>query len=283
MDEYQKCKICKSDIITVNKKFNLVQCVRCNLIFCKKKFSQIQFTILYDELYNKENPKYKNYSVTEYNMLLQNKKIKIGYYRAKLLKKHVLNGYCNSVLEIGSGIGLMGSYIRSKNKKINYLGVEIDKVSYEKSQSLGLNTLNGDFTIIQDVSETFDVIMLWEVIEHLQDLNLFVRLAHEKLNKNGKIILSTPNFNKIYNYPNRKTDSLYQDAPPIHLNFFTNSSIASIFKLNGFEVCDVKIKKYPYLEIRKVRFYVNCIKAVFKKYNGSTIFFSAIKKQTKQN
>ena len=52
------------------------------------------------------------------------------------------------------------------------------------------------------IDELFDVIMMWEVIEHLQDLNLFLELAYKKLTVNGKIILSTPNYNKIYNYPN---------------------------------------------------------------------------------
>ncbi|ULC60582.1 class I SAM-dependent methyltransferase [Flaviramulus sp. BrNp1-15] len=242
-----------------------------------KLYSHDEIIQLYDKLYNNENAKYSSYVINEYDMLLKNKKIKIGYHRSNILRKHILKTKCKSVLEIGSGIGLMGAYIRSKNKGIKYLGIEIDKEAYEKSRKLNLNTVNSDFKIMDKIDESFDVILLWEVIEHLQDLKRFIELAYNKLNKNGKIILSTPNYNKIYNYPDREVDNLYQDTPPIHLNFFTKQSIKNIFELNNFNHCQVKIKKLPYLQYKSLSFYKNIIKAIFNKYHGSTIFFIAQK------
>lgn len=272
-----KCKICNSEVKLINKKFNLGECNYCKLIFCLKSFSQEELVLLYDKLYNNDNAKYSSYAVNEYNMLLENKKIKIGYHRSRILRKHILNSKCTSVLEIGSGVGLMGAYLRNKNNEIKYLGIEIDKEAYEKSRALNLNTINSDFKVMEKIEKSFDVILLWEVIEHLQDLKKFIALAYAKLNKNGKIILSTPNYNKIYNYPNREKDSLYQDAPPIHLNFFTKQSIKAIFELNDFVNCQIKIKKFPYLQYKSFNFYKNVIKAMFNKYQGSTIFFIAQK------
>jgi 2-polyprenyl-3-methyl-5-hydroxy-6-metoxy-1,4-benzoquinol methylase len=233
--------------------------------------------MLYDELYNKTNAIYSNHSVVEYEMLLRNKRINVGFHRSRLLNRHVLNKKCESVLEIRSGIGLIGSYIRQKNPKIKYLGVEIDKESYGKSQFLKLNTINDDFTVMDKLKESFDVIMLWEVIEHLQDLQLFIELAHKKLNDNGKIILSTPNYNKIYNYPKREEETIFQDKPPVHLNFFTKENISAIFEINQFTNCKVKVKKFPYIEIKSKKFYVDFVKSCFSSYNGSTIYFEATK------
>jgi 2-polyprenyl-3-methyl-5-hydroxy-6-metoxy-1,4-benzoquinol methylase len=272
-----KCKICNSKVKLINEKFNLGECNHCKLIFCLEFFSQEKLVLLYDKLYNNDNAKYSSYAVNEYNMLLEKKKIKIGYHRSRILRKHILNSKCNSVLEVGSGIGLMGAYIRNKNKEIKYLGIEIDKEAYEKSRALNLKTINSDFKVMEQIEESFDVILLWEVIEHLQDLKKFIELAYAKLNKNGKIILSTPNYNKIYNYPKREKDSLYQDAPPIHLNFFTKQSIKNIFELNNFINCQVKIKKFPYLQYKSLNFYKNVFKAIFNKYQGSTVFFIAQK------
>ena len=277
MNNYLVCKVCKSEVELINESFNLGQCNNCQLIFCLTIFAQSDFVNVYDELYNKEDAVYSNHSILEYKMLLKNKKIKVGYHRSRLLNKHVLNGKCESVLEIGSGIGLIGSYIRNKNKRIKYLGVEIDKESYQKSQALKLNTINNDFTIIKTVEESFDVIMLWEVLEHLQDLKLFIQLAYEKLNKNGKIILSTPNYNKIYNYPEREKDALYQDKPPVHLNFFTKENIITIFEKNQFVKCKVKEKRFPYFNVKNKNFYVGFIKSIFNKYNGSTLYFEGTK------
>ena len=213
------------------------------------------------------------YAVVEYNMLLENKKIKVGFHRSKLLKKYVLNGNCKSVLEIGSGVGLIGSYIRKQDDKINYLGIEIDKESFEKSQTLKLNTINGDFNVMDKIEETFDVIMLWEVLEHLQDLKSFIELAYKRLNKGGKIILSVPNYDKIYNYPEREKDAVFQDLPPIHINFFNKENIVNVFELNQFQNCKATVKKFPYNDFKRTGFYSEFINALFNKYNGSTVYF----------
>jgi 2-polyprenyl-3-methyl-5-hydroxy-6-metoxy-1,4-benzoquinol methylase len=277
MAQYDTCKVCESKIKLVNEKYNLGQCNNCKLIFCMTIFSQDEFVKVYDELYNKANTHYKYHSVVEYNMLLENKNIKVGFHRAKLLKKYVLNKKCQSVLEIGSGVGLIGSYIRQYDSNIKYFGIEIDKESFDKSKSLGLNTINDDFKAMNTIEETFDVIILWEVLEHLQDLKKFINLAYKRLNKGGKIILSVPNYDKIYNYKNKEKDAIFQDLPPIHINFFTKENIIKVFELNQFINCKATIKKFPYINVKRLRFYIEFIKALFNKYNGSTIYFVGTK------
>lgn len=278
MNKYKVCKVCNSGVNLINEKYNLGQCNNCKLIFCLKIYTQDEFVEVYDKLYNDENAIYSRHSITEYNMLIENKKIEIGYYRSRLIKKYVLNGKCESVLEIGSGVGLIGSYIRKHNNKIIYTGIEIDKESFKKSQFLNLNTINEDFSIMDKIEETFDVIMLWEVIEHLQDLKRFIELAYKKLNRNGKIILSTPNYEKIYNYPKREKDQIFQDFPPVHINFFNTENIINIFEMNQYKNCKSSVKKFPYINFKSKGFYVNFIKAFFNMYKGSTIYFEATKK-----
>ncbi len=278
MKIYNECKVCLGQTLKINKKYNLLQCQKCQIIFCENIFTQSDFIKVYDNLYNKEDTHYQKHSQTEFNKLMKNEPIKVGLYRSNLIKKNVLNTSCKSVLEIGSGIGLIGSYINQKNKNIDYLGIELDKEAFDKSQRLNINAINGDFTIMDKIDKTFDIIMLWEVIEHLQDLKLFIELAYKKLNNNGKIILSTPNYNKIYNYPNRIEDAIYQDAPPVHLNFFTPNNLKNIFELISFTNCKVIEKKYPYLHLKSIGFYKNVLKAIFNKHNGTSLYFEAQKK-----
>lgn len=277
MGDYRRCKICNGEVKLINEKNNLGKCNSCKFIFCMTKFSQDEFVEVYDGLYNKKDSAYQRHSTKEFSKILNNYNIKVGLNRSRLIKKNILNKHCKSVLEIGSGIGLIGVYIRSKNDKISYTGIEIDIETYKKSQHLNLNTINGDFKEIEKISESFDVIMLWEVIEHLQDLKLFMELAYKKLNANGKIILSTPNYERIYNYPKRDKDQLFQDAPPVHLNYFTKENIKNVFEFFHFNNCKVKVKKFPYLEITKSRFYYNSIKALFNRYYGPTIYVEATK------
>lgn len=277
MGEFTECKICSGKVQLINEKYNLGECVNCKFIFCLTTFTQEQFLIVYDELYNKENSQYQRHSKDEFDKILKKEPIKVGWGRSRLIKKNILNSKCKSVLEIGSGIGLVGAYIRSKDNRIEYTGIELDKEAFEKSQLLQLNTIHGDFKEIEKIEGLFDVIMMWEVIEHLQDLHLFLELAYKKLNVNGKIILSTPNYNKIYNYPKRDKDQLFQDQPPVHLNFFTPESIKNVFEFHQFQNCKVKVKRLPYLEIKSFGFYINVLKAVFNKYCGTTLYFEAKK------
>lgn len=278
MEQFKTCKICHDSIELINEKFNLGQCVKCKFIFCLTAYSQEQFVAVYDELYNKENNKYQRHSKIEFDQIVKEQVIKIGLNRSRLIKKNILNANCQSVLEIGSGIGLIGAHIRLKNEQIQYTGIELDEEAFRKSQQLKLNTINGDFKEMEKIKGQFDVIMLWEVIEHLQDLKLFLDLAYKKLNYNGKIILSTPNYNKILNYSDREKDQLFQDEPPIHLNFFTTEYIKNIFEFHHFANCKIIVKKFPYVELAKKKFYLNSFKALLNRYQGSTIYLEAIKK-----
>jgi 2-polyprenyl-3-methyl-5-hydroxy-6-metoxy-1,4-benzoquinol methylase len=278
MEPFNTCKVCDNRIELINEKFNLGLCTKCKFIFCLTAYSQEQFVAVYDELYNKENSKYQRHSKIEFDQIVKEQVIKIGLNRSRLIKNNILNTNCQSVLEIGSGIGLIGAYVRLKNKQVRYTGIELDEEAFRKSQLLKLNTINGDFTEMEKIEGQFDVIMLWEVIEHLQDLKLFLDLAYKKLNNKGKIILSTPNYNKILNYPNRENDQLFQDEPPIHLNFFTTESIKNIFELYRFANCKIEVKKFPYIALTKKIFYLNTFKALLNKYQGSTIYLEATKK-----
>lgn len=278
MTEYQECKICKGALKPVNATHNLKACNDCKLVFCATVYTQEQFIQVYDELYNQQGSVYARHSVDEFERLTEGTPIKVGHNRSRLIRKHILNGRTESVLEIGSGIGLVGAYVRSKNKEIEYLGIEIDTEAFKKSQQLGLNTINGDFTLMETLDRTYDVIMLWEVIEHLQDLKLFLDLSYRRLNKGGVLILSTPNYNKIHNYPNREKDRLFQNEPPIHLNFFTRENIVNCFQLSNFGPCKVTIKKFPYRKFGDKKFYIDFVKGLFGRYHGPTIYFEARKK-----
>ena len=276
MEKFKNCKICSGKIAKINETYDLVQCSNCDFIFSENIFSQEQFVKVYDSLYNKDASVYQRHSKDEFNAIKRGI-IKVGKNRGNLINRNVINSNCESVLEIGSGIGLVGSYIKANAPQIRFKGVELDQEAFFKSKELGLDTYNGDFTIIKDFPENFDVIMLWEVLEHLQDLKGFLDIAYTKLNVGGKLILSTPNYDKIKNYPKRKKDALYQNEPPIHLNFFTTKNLLTVMELTQFNNRKIRVKKFPYFEKDLFKLAKNYIKAIFGIYYGPTIYLEAKK------
>ena len=87
------------------------------------------------------------------------------------------------------------------------------------------------------------------------------------------------NYDKIYNYPNRQKDDVFQDSPPINLNFFTKENIINVFEFNHFIECKATVKKFPYINLKRIGFYSEFIKTLFNKYNGSTLYFVGHKKE----
>ena len=66
MKEFSNCKICNSSIKIINETHNLVKCTNCELVFCKTIFSQYDFIVVYDNLYNKNDGEYQRHSKIEF-------------------------------------------------------------------------------------------------------------------------------------------------------------------------------------------------------------------------
>lgn len=263
---YETCKYCGNKVEVVNKTYNLVECGNCFLIFSKKKYSQDEIQEVYDHLYNDENPQYKLHSIDEFE-LLKKGKIRVGYNKKKLLNKYLNNR--SKVLEIGSGIGLMGCFVQNNNPNRSYTGVEIDEKANEKAKSFGLDVHQGDFSIIESFYGEYDVVLMWEVLEHIQDIKRCLSIINSKLVNGGVFIFSVPNYDKRFNYFAPK-DNLFTSGPPIHLNFFRKKSIYKIFNSKEFEILDLRRKRLPYLNIKSFR------KMFFKilrgKFEGPTLY-----------
>lgn len=265
MSEFFHCKVCSGEIKEVNSVYHLVQCNECNLVFCKTIFSQEEFVETYDRLYNTTQD-YKKHQ-KEYDLMSLDKSVKIGLPKLKVLKYLLRSGVKNFV-EIGAGIGLVAFYLQKKD--LNYKGIELDKVSVEKALKLDLNIQQGDFSNLKDIKLKSDAVIAFEVMEHIQDLNLYMKLINQHLTIGGFYGFSVPNFEKIKNYKNPLT-KIYQSPPPIHLNFFTNASIEQLAQIYGFEVVFCEDKKRPYYNYNRLDTYKFLLKALLGKYYGPTL------------
>ncbi len=263
---FKTCKYCSNQIEVVNKTYDLVECVNCFLIFSRKIYSQDEIQEVYSHLYNDENPQYKIHSIVEFEQLKKGK-IQVGFNKNRLLNKYINNN--SKVLEIGSGIGLMGCFIQRNFPNSSYAGVEIDEKANEKAKSFDLDVHQGDFTIIENFDIECDVIMMWEVLEHIQNLKKCLSIINNKLIKGGVFIFSVPNYDKRFNY-NSPNDKLFTSGPPIHLNFFRKKSIYKIFNSDNFEVLEFRRKKLPYLNFKSL--YRMFFKILCGKFEGPTLY-----------
>lgn len=95
------------------------------------------------------------------------------------------------ILEVGCGVGY---FLRWLEKKYDVVGVDISsqaiKIAKNRTKA---SLLVADAQKLPFRNETFDVIVAFDVIEHLENPVKFFREAYRVLSRNGLLILSTPN------------------------------------------------------------------------------------------
>lgn len=116
-------------------------------------------------------------------------------------------------LDIGCGTGertlLFKEYFKSNNMKT--FGVDINKNNLKKAEKLGINTIH--LNIENEVPPiTADLISCFEIIEHIYDTDAFLKNILQTLNKNGCLLISTPN---TVNWKNRI--AMIAGIPPLNL------------------------------------------------------------------
>ena len=107
--------------------------------------------------------------------------LKIVRKRLPFILKYLKDG--EALLEIGAFNRELGERIKKYYPHVQYKSMDIDP------------TYSHDYSSLEEVKETFDMILLFEVIEHL-DLEAgreMLAKIYRMLNRGGRVILSTPN------------------------------------------------------------------------------------------
>jgi len=128
------------------------------------------------------------------------------------------------VLDVGGGDGVLGEHLWKKGNTVT--SVDLPTVAARVHTCQGLLAAAGDAELLPFVSDTFDVVLASEIVEHLWDPQSFFDDAYRVLNTYGHLIISTP----------EGIDGLRYDS---HKNYFTVERLAHILD-NRFSVVEVK-------------------------------------------
>mgnify|MGYP003526367480 FL=1 len=137
------------------------------------------------------------------------------------------------ILDIGAGTG--DFLLEAKNQNWDILGIEPnDKV---KGIAVGKGIKFGD-TIEKLESNSFDVITMWHVLEHVPDVEHQVAELKRLLKPSGTIIIAVPNF-KSYDANHYKEFWAAYDVPR-HLWHFSKTAIEKLFDKQNMNLEDIK-------------------------------------------
>jgi 2-polyprenyl-3-methyl-5-hydroxy-6-metoxy-1,4-benzoquinol methylase len=146
------------------------------------------------------------------------------------------NHHRKRVLEIGCG---KGRFINALIKNgFDAHGIEPSLRSYEEARKRGydkvFNCTIQQLHTLPELNKKFDFIVLWHVLEHLENPQNIIAQLKEFLSPAGSLIIAVPNFNSwqaIYG----KSDWYHLD-PSRHLSHFTEASLHILAQKNSLAV-----------------------------------------------
>ena len=166
----------------------------------------------------------------------------------------------NSILDIGCGVGDFLNYAKEKGCDITGIEPSEDarKIAEEK---LGTKIFSPEE--LQNIpNESFDIVTMWHVLEHVADLKTEIHHLERIVKKNGRLVLALPNY-KSFDAEYYKDKWAAYDVPR-HLNHFSRTSIKNIFNTTAFQLIDIKPLKWD-------SYYISMLSEQYLKHSNALL------------
>ena len=221
------CPICQDSKLRFFVKkyeFEMDKCESCGLIFCNPYPSKQQIY----HYYNSEMKRFEN----DFFIESFENRLNIFYPRIEIIKKYSKSGW---ILDIGSSIGVFLEALNRVEHDFRLTCCDIDKDSCDKLKNRypKVEVINSDFINIEK-KPNYDIITMWDTVEHIVDQNLLFDTVKQMLKKDGLFFFSTPNTDS-FEWMIANTEHV-QLLPPGHVNLLNIKSISTLLKNNGFSL-----------------------------------------------
>jgi len=146
-----------------------------------------------------------------------------------------------ALLEIGCAYGFFLDEARRHFDRV--VGIDVSAAAVEAARKrFGVEAHAGAFQDMPFEDASFDVVCLWDTIEHLSRPDVFLEKARRLLRPSGRLFLTTgdvSSLNARLRGPNWR-----QIHPPSHLHYFSRDSIARLLERAGLRVLGFETAAY---------------------------------------
>jgi len=206
--------------------FHIVQCEKCGFKFTNPRPEPSSLGKYYvSEDYVSHSNTKKGFVNSTYQLVRKYTLLK----KLQLISKYYKTG---KILDIGCGTGEFLNVCKSA--KWTTVGIEpssdarrmaIENYGLDVKEESGITDLD---------AESFDLISMWHVLEHVPDLNARVEDLKRLIKKDGIIIIAVPNCDSFDARKYKENWAAYD--VPRHLYHFTPKDIESLFKKHDMKV-----------------------------------------------
>jgi len=209
--------------------FKIYKCSDCNVYFLGPHPSKSILDKAYDSsYYGEKDEKFYHFfeKVIDY----------FRWRRAKRVSKFLVDG--SKVLDIGCGNGRFLSSL-SKLGKYELFGTEMDGNSANRAKRIAkINLKIGAITKDDFANDTFDVITMYHVFEHLTEPKETIEIIKKILKKDGVFVVSFPNITSLQSKLFK--GKWFHLDPPRHLLFFDPNDFSKLLSSYNFKLVNLK-------------------------------------------
>lgn len=238
---YNSCPVCNSTKIaaalqakdnTVSKEiFTIWQCGNCTLRFTQDVPGVSEISAYY------KSSDYISHSDTNKGFI--NKLYHAVRSFTLRSKKNLIEKYAGKrkgdLLDIGAGTGAFAAAMQKA--KWNVTALEPDEIARANAKSNFNITLQPAEQLFSLQNESFDVITLWHVLEHVHNLHNYINKFYSLLKKDGVLIIAVPNYESFDANEYESAWAAYD--VPRHLYHFSPKSMHALLQKHN-----LKLKKY---------------------------------------
>lgn len=236
-----KCPWCGSEKAQINlwlkdefltkEDFHICECLNCGLLYTMPRPDKEKIGAYYkSEAYYSHQENKNGFIPKVYERV---KSINLKYkYRLATSGMHP-----GKMLDIGCGVG---DFLHTAEMHgWECIGVEPS----EDAKAIAQKRMKGTIITSEELESfsdgAFDVITMWHVLEHVDDLRWQVAQLQRLVKPSGRVVIAVPNY-KSYDGQYYKEHWAAYDVPR-HLNHFNRITLSKIFKTSGLEL--VKMDK----------------------------------------
>jgi SAM-dependent methyltransferase len=135
------------------------------------------------------------------------------------------------ILDLGAGVG---KFLRTLGNNWQRYAVEGSEVTRGELEGFGIEVLRDLTEGAEQHAGTFQVVTLFQVLEHIAEFDLVLKLCRQLLAPGGRLVVTVPDGQAMIR---QEQVTGCHDMPPNHVGKWTADSLSLVLRRNGFD-CD---------------------------------------------
>ena len=226
------CQVCGSEVVRlyfIKRGYKIYSCARCGSAFVFPMPENAGG--VYNDKYFGNPDQNDGFGYTNYD---KDKEAMREVFISHLISLEKLVPPERSIFDVGAATGYFLDVASSRGWQTS--GSEISPSAASEAMARGHKIFLGNLPDMAN-GDTFDVVTMWDVIEHLTNPQSYVDKIRKILKPGGILAINTPDAGSLFAKVMGKRWHLY--VPPEHLVYFTVRSLEAFLVKNGFTVLTI--------------------------------------------